>query len=1038
MRGLVSFFVQRSLVVNLLTVAVCVLGGIVATITTRALLPVEKPSAVEVHAALPGASAMDMERLVTFRLEEALHGMEDVDRITSTTTNGTTYLRVKLEAHVESLTKALEEIRSRLSSIRHRLPEDLRPIRIIEEPRRNNQHLMGILVQNADEADPAHRGSIRALVERLRRIPNVIDVHSSVRDKDLYIRFSRSALDRLGLSVTDAKRRVLEYLSHMPVGSVQVRDQDVAIELSRPLGDIEGLRSLPLIVNRIGQNTTLGQVATIEYGFERERVRGTLGGERYVMVSVVNGLGTDVIEISREVRRVLETEGKILLPPPLSYRITVDASEAIGHEMVTLLGNGLGGILLVILILTLFLGWRVSAVTALGLPFCYLGLVLLLPLFDIDFNLISLVAMILVVGILVDDAIIVSEEYCQRLGKGESPTEAASNAVMDVGRPVLGMAATTTVAFLPLIFLKTEQSWLSRPLPIIIILALGLSLFESFFLLPNHLRHLMSKKAWLPKRRFIESLRERYSRLLSHALRFRYLCALLVFGLMGLAVWLVMGPVRFTGNENINADAVMYLELPEAAASLDEFAQKVKPVEELLESLPDELVDHYKTQLGLAWNPAGGTMRGWKYAQIRVFPKGTFDEQEAKRHVVVSALRDDLRRLEKSGGFERLRFREDAGKDVRDVVTIYVSGGDRIRFETIQEDIRASLGKVESVEDVFMDDSRFQRAFSFDVDEVKALSYGLSKRQVRAQLREHFSRHELLRFRNEGEEVKVFLGFQGGGPPRKKMLDALTVMSPKGVPVPMKMLGRWENVEVLRRIEHRDMLRMFQVDVLYDKEKVTGEEVAKSIEKFLEPVRKKFPGYHISVKPSEAAAESKSFTIKLILLCVGLIYLCLALSLNSLLYPIVVVLAIPFGFMGVVFAFYLHGKMLGIMAVVGILGLAGVVVNDSLVMASTIKDIHRDKPGGSIRDAILEGATLRFRAVLLTSVTTLGGVFPLAYGLVGKAGWFQPMVLALGWGLFAATILTLFSLPCLLLILDDIGRGFWWAWDRATAAAGKR
>lgn len=272
----------------------------------------------------------------------------------------------------------------------------------------------------------------------------------------------------------------------------------------------------------------------------------------------------------------------------------------------------------------------------------------------------------------------------------------------------------------------------------------------------------------------------------------------------------------------------------------------------------------------------------------------------------------------------------------------------------------------------------------------------------------------------------MHLGFEHEGQETLESLNELSVITPSGSSVPVTYFGSWESVEVLRKIEHHDSMRLFKIDVHYNKDKIDEDEVSERIESKLAPLRHKYQGYHISVKPSEAKEKTERWLWSIAFLCLGLIYVSLALSLQSLVHPVVVIFAIPFGFIGVVLALFAHGMPLGIMAMIGVLGLAGVVVNDSLVMTTTISDILRSADERTMREAILEGAPMRFRAVVLTSLTTLGGVFPLAYGLAGDAGWLQPMIFAVGWGLLFATLLTLVFLPAFLLILDDQRR--WLSW----------
>lgn len=1027
MRTLVAFFVDRPLLVHFITLAVLAFGAIVAWSTPRALLPDEQTRQIEVIAELPGASALDIERLVTFRLEEALQGMEDVEQLDSTTTNGRAHLSVTFEPEVHDLTRVQEQIRSRLSAVQHRLPRDLRPLRIHKRGRRSNQWMMELLIEHADPADPTHRVAIEALQERLRRVPNVVDVQSDLPELDLYIRFSRTALQRHEISVVAARERIQAFLQPSALGAVEVRDQQIAVALADPFVDLDALRALPLRVNRAGLGVSLGDVATVELGFEAEQERMLLDGQRFVELKVVNSLGADTIEISERVRQVLDAQD--LLPPPVTLRIGRDASQIIDHELDTLLANGLGGILLVGVLLYAFLGGRVGAMTALGLPFCYLGVTLLLPVLGVSLNLISLVALILVVGILVDDAIIVSEEYCQHRAAGAEPRDAAIDSVLAVSRPVLGMAVTTTLAFVPLLVIQQDSSWLFRPLPIVIIAAIGLSVFESFFLLPSHLQHFAGTA--LPERRFVVHARTAYTAVLRALLRMRYGSILVPVALLGAAVYLLTGPVAFHSDFNMNGEAVVYVELQEPAESLDELAAQVALVEDVVAELGPEWVGYVKSQLGSGWTWGGSNVEGWQYAMLYIIPPGEFVEQEERRKVVEERLRERLPELE-GDVFRRVRLAIEAGGRTRDVITVYVSGGDRIGFTEVQDAVRDAVQSVDSVQDIRMDASRFQRSLQFAIDDRAALAYGLDRARIAEQLREHVSRHDLLRIRQRGEELDVYLRFADEVQPDPAALSELTVLTDRGISVPLRLLGRWTEHQVVRRIRHQDLLRTFQIDVLYDHEQVEADAVVEGIEAALAPVREAYDGYHVSVEPSEDEEEARRWVVALLVAGIGLIYGCLALSLDSLLAPLVVLFAVPFGFIGVVFAFWLHGQDLGVMAVIGLLGLAGVVVNDALVMVSTVTDAVRT--GGDATEAVLEGAARRFRAVVLTSLTTLAGVFPLAYGLAGSAGWLQPMVLAVGWGLLFATVLTLFFLPCLLMIGVDGGRAWRWVRRRAPGA----
>ena len=1025
MERLVAFFVDRRLLVNLVTVMVCVFGIVVASQLTRALFPPIEIKQITATAMLPGASAVDVERFITFRIEEALQGLEGLEEVTSTTSNGVAVVTLAFEAGHDDMGRSMEEVRSRLASIRHRLPEDMLPLELKQE-RISQADSFHLFVENLDPRDPDHRRSVEQFEESLRRIPGVVDVETTLPELDIDISFDRRKLDRAGVSAADARLKVLEFLRYAPVGEIQFGDEQIAVELYKPLDTLDDLRSLPLVVNRMGYGTTLGQVADVDFQYRERLTASLLDGNEFAEVVVFTDMRTDVIDARDRVMAVIDDEIRPDLPQPLQIEMGADAAELIEHELDILKVNGVGGIAIVLVVLMVFLGWRVSAMTAIGIPFCYLGTILVLKATGINFNMISLVAMILVIGILVDDAIIVAEEFYRGRAGGKGARDAAISAVMRVGKPVAGMVFTTVVAFTPLLFIKGPLSSILKPLPVVIIAALLLSLFESMLILPNHLRDLASSKKVPRERWFVRLGRRAYRRVLAVVLFLRYPAMGFVAALVALAGYLLVEKMEVNvSGLSIGANVNIIVELP-PTDSMEQAEQRLEPLHRIVAELPEEWHQYHLTYLGES--RVGATnLQGFEHAMIAIIPPGTMVEKNEKLPAIQEHLEAQFTDLE---GYEKLyvsKFGESVG-DQRDVVTVYVSGGDRIGFEELQEAIRGAIRSVDSVTDIFMDDSRFQRSVRFVPDERAILSYGLGTSAVAAELREHFSTREIARVRHQGKEFEVFTDFANEEEPSIRDLGQISMMTPRGIPVPLSYLGAWEESTVLRHIEHQDMLRMFRIDVLFDTESVDSDAVAEAIETSLDPVRETYPTYYISVTPGEDEEKMRQWALIAGVVCVGLIFLCLALALDSLVQPIVVLFAIPFGFVGVVLALYLHGMPLGIMSVIGLFGLAGVVVNDSIVMTSTINRSRREKPDLRPKEAVIDGASARFQAVVLTTVTTLGGVLPLAYGLGGEAGWIQPMVFSLGWGLVFATFLTLMFIPCLLQIIDDWYRIFGWLW----------
>lgn len=857
MNALTKLFLHRPRLVRLLWVLGCGAGLVVMTALSRAALPQQSPRLVSVEAVLPGATAVDVERFVTFRLEEALRGIPAVRRMASVTEAGRASISLKLHAG-ESPPTIADEVQARVDAVRHLLPRDVEFVRVRAAGSGGVRMdaLISVWVSPIDASATADRQAVARIEEALKRVPGVLEATSSLPPQHVYIRFDDGALARAGLSVRALRVRVEAFLAPRAVGSVWVDDDPVAVRVRDPFDDLAALRDMPLRANRAGRGVRLGDVATVAYDLPPVRLRHHLNGAPQVAIELSAHSEADVVTLSAEVEAVL-ARLRPDLPSHISVRIGDDMSGLIEHEFSVLKGNGLGGIVLVFVVLSLFLGWRIAVVTALGLPFCYLGLVALFPLVGLRFDFVSLVALILVVGILVDDAIIVAEAFADELAGGGAAPEAALRAVARVGRPVLGMMISTTVAFLPLLLLRSDADWLVRPLPLIVIGALLLSLVDSFFLLPSHLVHFVPRRLRKTPA-VVRGLLSAYRVVLRGALRFRYLTAVLGVVLVAGAVGLVLGPVRFLGSFSINSEAEVFVELSERASDLDALEAVLRPVQAQIDALPEGWVEDVRVVYGEGRTPSGATLRGLKFATFRIAAPGDFAQKERRAVEIQSRLAETLAPLQSEPRFARISAGR--GGPARDVVRVYVSGSDRIPFETLQHKIQETVSGLSAVEDVFIDPTRFQEVRSFDLDDRALLAHGRTRTGVESELREYFSEREIARFRRAGVERMVYLERATPVVPTAKNLDAIAIPSANGRSIPLAAVGRWQGAKLLRRIEHQDMLRVFEIDVRYDGEASRVEAVAESIESALLPLQAAYPGYHISVRPPEAHEEGKRWT----------------------------------------------------------------------------------------------------------------------------------------------------------------------------------
>lgn len=1020
MTKLIEYFARRSFAVNLVMLIVCFVGLMVFLEMRRDLIPSMQFNQITISASLPGASAIDMEKNVTFPIEEAINNFSGVDKITSVTRNGSSQITLSFLSDYEELSEAAEEIKARIDGLRSELPRKLDPVNV-QRLRIDTIDILWYGLYGVDEKSQQDRSWVKSLGDEIRKVHGIVKVSSNLRDREVHIQFKTKQLKRLGISVIEIKRKIVESLDYAPIGQISSNEKNVSIELKKGINSLEDIASLPITSNRGGNRILLKDLANVSFAFPERRSLSLLDGNEVVQVSVFKDMDSDAIHMRNEVDKVIK-KFKEKLPPHLSLELIGDGPYFIEKQLNVLKNNGLTGLVLVVISMFLFLGLRVSLMTAMGIPFAYLGTFIVLHYLNVSIDLISVVGMILVIGILVDDAIIVAEKYVQNLEKGMQAYPAAVNAATSTIIPVTGTVITTVVAFAPILFLKGGASTILYAIPCVIISSLILSWVEVFFILPNHLQHFVKTKSKRADNRFIKFMKEKYEFLLALCLIRRYSVLFVLILFTGFSLyWSTNLEKKFSlhiGSETVEVSAILH-----KSDSLEETKQELAELTKFLRE------KYSKSEVGFIRTKVGNvridhkSLKGYRYATIKI----EISDYHAKPAQVAKRIKKEVSaELErfKTEKFEVLSlrsFQKGSEDEKDDVITVFVSGGDQLSFEELQIEIQAALKGKKHIQTLPISEERMQKSWQFYANKSELLRYQMGYSEVVGQLSEYFSKQELSQLRMEGESLTIYTKNSNSRIPEFSDLEKINVISPRGLAIPITRLGYWKKVEVLKKIEHKNLLRKFEIDVRYDKEKVEKNEVAKSVQDAIQPLVAKYPSYNfVVVKESEQSSRNKSWMLKIAITCIVLILLVLALTLNSLFQPLLIGFAIPFGIIGIIWALYFHSQVLGIMAIIGLIGMAGVVVNDSLIMVDSInKERSLQK---SFHDAIIVGATGRLRSIILTTITTLGGVFPMAYGIGGESGFTQPLAFAMGWGLAFATTLTLFVLPSMIAIQDDCAR----------------
>ena len=1026
MERIVDFFIRRSLVVNIIAIFIILGGYFAVTSMKRNLQPQLEFPRIRVTVSLLGATPEEIEKYVTFPIEEVLKSLPGVEEITSHSSSGRTRITLHYPSSFgdEELLGAAELVRNQIDSIRYQLPTNIRSIQV-KRVTHGGAFLFLLGIEGVNQSLDSHRNFFKAFERSLSQIKGIQAARGHYRSRDVYIELYPGKLKNNEISVTEVRRAIQQATHFAPIGEMQVNEDKYSIEISKTSDTLEQLARIPIRGNRVGNSLILKDIAKIGYRLEESRRITHVNGKPGISMRVLQDPQADSIDLKQAVMGIIE-DYNVKAPPGVSIVPLIDGPRFLEQQLSVLTRNGALGFLLVFLILTFFLNWRTAFITSLGLPIAYFGTIFILHLMGFNLDLLSLVGMLLVIGLLVDDSIIISERYTENLEKGMEPKEAAGKSVKELMVPITGTVLTSVVAFSPMLFNQSTMGQLMLAIPMVVILALLLSWLESFFILPNHLSHFVGSQT--PHTDLFNKMKKGYGLLLFLTLRFRYLVLIGAFGVIALAVYVAFHKVPINYHLRVRSNDIKVYAVLKESQSLEETYSKIKRIENYLLSFPKDKIQSVNSNVGRFWMN-GRMYEGYRYAQVYGVLNVNNKYPSKLQKEVKSQVENFLKQHDKLD-FEKLSVdltRDEDNERKKGLVTVRIRGSEKVDFTEIESEIIEAAATAKEIGPHSPDPHRYQKAWKF-IPQPKALvQYNLSSYDVGRQIRGVFTPDEVAEIRLEGEKVYVYTEMFKFEKPRFDQLGDYEVVTPSGSSVPLRFLGEWKKEKSLRQISHLNGLRDLNIDFEMSEEGGSLISARAALSGVLDPVVKKFPSYEIKVtEANREDTKSKNWAIKVAILCLVGVISIIILTLGSLTQPLLVSLPILFGGVGIIFALYFHQMEFGMMALVGFLGTTGVSVNASLVMVDHINKIIQKAGGKFSRELLIQGASSRLRAILLTTITTLGGVFPIAYSLGGESGFTQPLAFSVGWGISFATLLTLFVLPSLLQVRED----FFWIGQR--------
>ena len=1024
MQTFFTYFAARSRLAYIISFLFLLLGAGTLLSIKRDTFPDVDFGEVLITAQYAGASPEDMELQVTNKLEKEIREVSGIKEYRSWSAENAATVLVEIDPDEADQDKVVSDIREAVARVTD-LPDEMSEAPLVTELATDIFPVAEISL-SGDIPYRALRDVAKDLQKKMERLTGVSKVENfGLRDREIRIEVSPSSLKAWEVSLEEISSAVRNRNVRSSGGNLESFTSEKNIVTLAQFRDPMDVEDVIVKSTFDGPLITLKDIATVTDEFEEERVLSRVNGVSAISLVIYKSDSADIIRTADRIKTLI-SEQQEALGDRVQISLSVDESTYVRDRFSIVLANGLIGLVLVLIVLTLFLDFRVAFWVAMGIPITILGTTFLLPLFDSFLDTVSMTAMILVIGIIVDDAIIISESIYQQAERGYSPLDSAVKGLTDVFQPVLSTILTTLVVFTPLFFMPGVLGKFVFVIPLVISLALIVSLLESTLALPAHLadglKGIKFDKVQKKTIRF-DRAKNWYRNRLKAFLRFRYF-VVLAFGLIfaGSVVYAVKF-LDFILFPSSTADQfVIFIETP-TGSPLQVTVDRVAKVEQAVSALSAEELHSYITRIGSFGGIGASEQENHAAITVALTP---FGQRSRTADEVIDDLREDVKQIEglKSANFEI----QAGGPPVGRPIVLRVVGSDDLMRKELAGKVMAFVQSLPGTEDVDRDDKPGKQQLEIKLDYEMLARIGISVSDEAQNVRIAYDGQVVTQVRYGEEDVDFRLIFAADVRRTPEDLKELLLPNRAGLLTPLGLVAEFVEAPGTETIKHYKGERTTTITGDVDQLVTTPLEVVSAVSEHFDLV-KDYPGTQIIVggEAEESEASQRQFTVVLIIAVIG-VYLILVLLFNSFWHPFVVLLAMPFGLIGVIFAFAVHDQALGFLAVTGIIGLAGVVVNDSLVLVNHIRKLENQSASEPLSNIVATGTSDRLRAVVLTTLSTVAGLLPLAYGIGGSDPYMSPMALAFGWGLLFATPLTLLLIPCVYLIGADtkiaLGKAF--------------
>ncbi|BDU36084.1 efflux RND transporter permease subunit [Vibrio nigripulchritudo] len=1025
---MIRFFARHPTAANLLMLALLIIGLTSLPKLKRETFPEFSPPYIMAGVVYPGASPQEVEESLCVRMEDAVDGLANIEETRCEAIEGSARLILKLDERAD-IGRMLVDVQTQINSIND-FPDE------IESPVVREMDWNEPVVDVAITADTTWP-ELKAYAEQLKRTlkldygVSLVDV-SGFSDHQYRVELDTIAIRQLGLSVGEIADQIGRQNVKLPSGNIETPDKNFLIRFDERRVTPEELSQIVVGSASNGSVIRLADIATITDRFELDEQKILFDGKPSAVLKISKNKADDALRIKDQVVKFVEDQ-RLIAPDGVTLELTNDMSSVLWDRLSMMLNNGWQGIILVFATMWLFFSFRYSFWVAAGLPVAFLGGMFLMANLGLSINIMSLVGLLMAIGIMMDDAIVIAESIASHLDRGQSVDEAVYNGVRKVFPGVLSSFLTTVCIFGSLLFLEGEMGAVLRAVPQVLILVLCLSLVEAFLILPNHLSHSLHKqKNDRPPLKFKRVLLERFEHFRNTKLvtavskvvewRYAFLGGVLATLLASIAL-ITGGVVKFVPFPDLDGDIAEARIILPPGASLGQTEAVVDKIVLAAEKLNEDwserveggrtLVQHITSSYNMN---ADADESGPHLATVRLDLLGA-ETRNALIDDFVDAWRNEVGELAQPVS---LVFKQPTVGPGGRAIEIRAKHDDLEALKAASVEIQNYLNEFDGVHGV-LDDMRLGKEEVLVKLRPGAETFGINGQMIAGQLRAAFFGQTADEIQIGVENIKIEVQLDKKQAGDLQQLANFPIIKSDGSQIPLGAIATLSFQRNYVRIQRIDGLRTISVYGDVDNAKASSSEIINQFRADEAPLlMSKYPGlrFDFEGEAKDAAKTGSSIASGFLLGLFG-VFVILSYQFRSYLEPFVVMIAIPLALIGVIWGHFLLGHSLSMPSIMGFVSLAGIVVNDSILLVQYIR--HHVDEGDSVHESVVKASRERFRAVFLTSMTTAAGLLPLLTETSLQAQVIQPLVISIVFGIFASTLLVLFMIPAAYAVLADFG-----------------